>query len=73
MNPEQAAQAAEDLRAKVLVPGHVGRFSLAPHAWDDPFKRLVVTSQNRGYDLWTPKIGQPMFLDGGQQSFPSWW
>ncbi|WP_219910086.1 MBL fold metallo-hydrolase [Variovorax sp. WS11] len=27
MNPEKAAQAAEDLRTRVLMPGHVGRFS----------------------------------------------
>jgi L-ascorbate metabolism protein UlaG (beta-lactamase superfamily) len=73
MNPEQAAQAAQDLRAKVMVPGHVGRFSLAPHAWNDPFKRLTVASRNRGYELMTPKIGEPIYLDGKQQKFPSWW
>ncbi|WP_372380923.1 MBL fold metallo-hydrolase [Xanthomonas sp. NCPPB 1754] len=73
MNPEQAAQAAEDLRTHVLMPAHVGRFSLAPHDWDDPFKRIVAASQGRGYALWTPEIGQPVYLDGRAQSFTAWW
>ncbi|MCI0997534.1 MBL fold metallo-hydrolase, partial [Pseudomonas corrugata] len=73
MNPEQAAQAASDLRAQVLVPGHVGRFSLSPHDWDDPFKRITVASQGRGYALWTPEIGQTMHLDGRPHNFSAWW
>ncbi|SIR76143.1 L-ascorbate metabolism protein UlaG, beta-lactamase superfamily [Pseudacidovorax sp. RU35E] len=73
MNPEQAAQAAEDLRAKVLTPGHVGRFSIAPHDWDDPFKRITAVSRDRAYALWTPTMGQPVFLDGRTQSFTAWW
>ncbi|EGD01817.1 MBL fold metallo-hydrolase [Burkholderia pseudomultivorans] len=73
MNPEQAAQAAEDLRTRVLTPAHVGRFSIAPHDWDDPFKRITVASEKRDYALWTPKIGRPMYLDGRMQKFPPWW
>lgn len=73
MTPEQAAQAAEDLRTKALTPGHVGRFSLAPHDWDDPFKRIFAASQGRNYALWTPEIGQPIYLDGRIQSFTAWW
>lgn len=73
MNPEQAAQAASDLCAQVLVPGHVGRFSLSPHDWDDPFKRITVASQGRGYALWTPEIGQTMHLDGRPHNFSAWW
>lgn len=33
MTPEEAAQAAEDLQARALTPGHAGRFSIAPHDW----------------------------------------
>jgi len=36
MNPEQAAQAANDLGTDALTPAHVGRFTLAPHDWHDP-------------------------------------
>lgn len=73
MNPEQAAQAAEDLRARVLMPGHIGRFSIAPHDWDDPFKRITAASQGRRYSLWTPEIGEPSYLNGRAQSFTPWW
>lgn len=73
MNPEQAAQAAEDLRARALTPGHVGRFSISPHDWDDPFKRITKASQGRDYALWTPEIGRPVYLDGRTQNFSAWW
>jgi len=73
MTPEQAVQAAEDLHARVLMQAHVGRFSIAPHDWDDPFKRMVAASQGHGYALWTPEIGQAVYLDGRAQSFTAWW
>jgi len=73
MNPEQAAQAAEDLRANAFTPGHVGRFSISAHDWDDPFKRITAASLGRRYQLWTPRIGQPVYLDGREQVFSAWW
>ncbi len=73
MTPEQAVQAAEDLHARVLMQAHVGRFSIAPHDWDDPFKRMVAASRGHGYSLWTPEIGQAVYLDGCAQSFTAWW
>ena len=73
MNPEQAAQAAEDLHTKAFTPGHVGRFSIAPHDWDDPFKRITVASKGRDYALLTPVIGRTLFLDGRPQTFERWW
>jgi len=73
MNPEQAAQAATDLGANALTPAHVGRFTLAPHDWNDPFERLTIATEGRNYALWTPIIGQPIYLDGRAQTFQSWW
>ncbi|MFT0546391.1 MBL fold metallo-hydrolase [Allopusillimonas ginsengisoli] len=73
MNPEQAAQAAEDIRVRTLTPGHVGRFSISPHDWDDPFKRITAASRGRSYALWTPEIGRPIYLDGRAQTFSAWW
>ncbi|ROR17910.1 L-ascorbate metabolism protein UlaG (beta-lactamase superfamily) [Comamonas sp. BIGb0124] len=73
MNPEQAAQAADDLRIHALMQAHVGRFTIAPHDWDDPFKRIVAASRGHAYALWTPEIGQPVHLDGRAQSFTAWW
>lgn len=73
MTPEQAAQAAEDLHTEVLMPSHVGRFSISPHDWDDPFKRIAAASQGRRYELWTPEIGRVVLLDGRRKTFTAWW
>ncbi|WP_275166570.1 MBL fold metallo-hydrolase [Citrobacter koseri] len=73
MTPEQAAQAADDLRTRVLTPAHVGRFSISAHDWDDPFKRITTAVKGHVYTLWTPEIGQLAYLDGREQTFTPWW
>jgi len=73
MNPEQAAQAAKDMGTGALSPSHVGRFTLAPHDWDDPFERLAEASKGQDYALWTPMIGQAIYFDGRTQTFQAWW
>jgi L-ascorbate metabolism protein UlaG (beta-lactamase superfamily) len=73
MTPEEAAQAAEALRAKALLPAHVGRFSIARHSWDEPFKRIAAASEGKKYRLLTPMIGEPVSLDDGNQRFSRWW
>ncbi|WP_425057943.1 hypothetical protein SCACP_25210 [Sporomusa carbonis] len=73
MMPEEVAQAAEELKAKALLPGHAGKFAIANHSWDDPFKRITAASQNKNYKLITPMIGEPVELDNRQQLFSRWW
>ncbi|MCM3869624.1 MAG: MBL fold metallo-hydrolase [Pyrinomonadaceae bacterium] len=73
MTPEEAAQAALDLQADALLPGHVGKFSLARHSWDDPFRRITAASEGRSYRLLTPMIGLPILVDDQQQRFSRWW
>jgi L-ascorbate metabolism protein UlaG (beta-lactamase superfamily) len=73
MSPEQAAHAAADIHTKALTPSHVGRFSIAPHDWDDPFKRIFKASRSRSSALWTPIIGHPVYFDGRKQDFYAWW
>lgn len=73
MTPEQASQAASDLQAKSLLPGHIGKFSIAHHSWDDPFKRNYSAAQQADYQLLSPMIGQPFYLDGEEQTFEPWW
>lgn len=73
MMPEDAAQAAEDLRAGALLPAHVGKFSIAYHSWDDPFIRLAEASRGRAYRLLTPKLGEPVRMDDAGQRFERWW
>jgi L-ascorbate metabolism protein UlaG (beta-lactamase superfamily) len=73
MMPEEVAQAAEELRAKALLPGHAGKFAIANHAWDEPYRRIKLASQNKNYRLLTPLIGEPVELANQQQAFSSWW
>jgi L-ascorbate metabolism protein UlaG (beta-lactamase superfamily) len=73
MNPEQAAQAAEVLHAKALLPAHAGKFNLARHAWNEPFERITAASGHKSYRLATPKIGEALRLDQQTQRFSKWW
>ena len=73
MTPEEASRAAEILDTGALLSGHAGRFSLARHAWDEPFERAVEASKGKSYRLLTPRIGEPIRLNDPQQSFAHWW
>ncbi|CAM6358153.1 MBL fold metallo-hydrolase [Citrobacter sedlakii] len=73
MMPEETAQAAQDLRARAILPGHAGRFVLAKHTWDDPYKRLALASRHKPYRLLTPTLGEPVKLDDPAQQFTAWW
>ncbi|NDL62037.1 MBL fold metallo-hydrolase [Acerihabitans arboris] len=73
MFPEEVAQAAQDLGAQALLPGHIGRFSIAAHDWNEPFDRIVKASAGRPYTLLTPRIGEPVILANKTQRFSQWW
>ena len=72
MNPEEAAKAARDVGAKILMPTHVGRFSIANHTWDDPLIRARAAAKDAPYRLATPKIGEIVPLDGPMPD-AEWW
>lgn len=73
MTPEEAVKAARDLNASAVIPSHVGRFTIARHAWDEPFQRMAAASEGEGYRLLTPILGEPVDLANGQQPFTFWW
>jgi len=73
MTPEEAVRAAQDLGARALIPAHVGRFTIANHPWDEPFKRLAEECQKQSFRLLTPKIGEPVMPDDTHAPFSSWW
>lgn len=73
MMPEETAQAARDLRAKVLLPVHNSKFSLSVHAWDAPIKGLTVAAQKTGQRVLTPMIGEVVHLKDSTQVFKEWW
>nr|WP_320009430.1 MBL fold metallo-hydrolase [uncultured Desulfobulbus sp.] len=73
MTPEEAVQAARDLKAKALMPAHVGRFTIANHPWDEPYERVLAASKESGLPLVTPEIGAVMELKQSGEHFKEWW
>ncbi len=71
--PEEVIRAAEDLKAKKVIPVHWAKFSLALHDWDDPIKRVVAEAKRRNVELLHPMIGEEVDLKSDSQSFTEWW
>ncbi len=70
MLPAETAQASEDIRAKKVVPIHGGKFALARHLWNEPYKDLLAESANKNYELLTPQIGE--LINFHEQNFSLW-
>lgn len=73
MMPEEVSLAAEELNAGALLTAHSGKFQLANHPWDDPFKRITAASYGKNYRLLTPRIGEIVDLADKRQVFDRWW
>ncbi|MFZ1693659.1 MAG: MBL fold metallo-hydrolase [Flavobacteriales bacterium] len=72
MMPEETAQAAADVKAKVLMPIHWGKFSLAMHAWKEPIERVSAKAAQLGIPLLTPRIGR--IVNGPDMKLSErWW
>ena len=73
MMPEEAVQAAIDLKSKLILPIHWGAFTLAFHEWTDPIERITKKANELNMPIATPKIGEPVIL--GNTIFPTekWW
>lgn len=72
--PEETAQAAVDLNAKVMMPIHWGAFTLALHSWTDPIERVSIAAQKLSMPLVAPVIGEQVYLDNLQNYHTkTWW
>lgn len=72
MMPEEVVQAAEDLKAKILLPVHWSKFALSVHAWDEPMIRLVEEARRKNVPVAHPMIGEPLYLNETVAS-TEWW
>lgn len=72
MMPEETAQAALDVKARVLMPVHWGKFSLALHSWTEPIERLSAKAKELGLPLLTPRIGA-IVVDADRSRSENWW
>ena len=72
MMPEETAQAAVELQAKILLPVHWGKFSLGLHAWDEPIIRVTKACTERNMPVIHPMIGECVNLNAPIAS-KRWW
>lgn len=72
MMPEETAQAAADLRARLLLPVHWAKFKLALHPWNEPVERVLDAAVKLSIPVTTPMIGEPVPVKG---IYPhqQWW
>lgn len=69
--PNETAAAAEDIHAQNVIPIHGGKFALARHEWNAPYRDLTSESFNKSYKLLTPKIGELIDFTK-EQNFSEW-
>ncbi|MFT3705831.1 MAG: MBL fold metallo-hydrolase [Agriterribacter sp.] len=62
MFPEETIQAAIDLKAKVLLPVHWGKYSLSVHPWNEPIERAVKKAEEMNVTIVTPMIGETISI-----------
>jgi len=72
MLPEQTIDAAIDLKAKILLPVHWGKFILSTHDWNEPIKRVSKAAIENNITITTPMIGEAVVLN---TNYPlnKWW
>lgn len=72
MFPEETVKATQDLQAKVLLPVHWGKFTLAMHSWDDSVNRVVMQAKLDRVQITTPMLGERILL---AEHYPNttWW
>ena len=73
MMPEEVLKAAQELRAKKLLPVHSSKFAIANHAWDEPLSKITELNKDANISLITPCIGEPVNLKDDAQEFTEWW
>lgn len=73
MQPEQVLQAAQDLRAKHLVPVHSAKFALANHDWDEPLRKITELNKELQFPIITSPIGEKINWENPAQTDKKWW
>lgn len=70
--PEEVVTEGIELKAKMLMPIHWGKFALANHDWHEPINRFVKAAANQNVQYTTPMIGEPVVLN---EHYPktNWW
>jgi L-ascorbate metabolism protein UlaG (beta-lactamase superfamily) len=74
LGPEQAVQAHDMVRGKVLMPVHWGLWVLAMHGWTEPVERIVVEAAQRHVVVAVPRPGESIEPAALTEATPQrWW
>ncbi len=73
MMPEETAQAAVDLQAKLAMPIHWGAFTLAYHDWMEPVERMTKKAKELNVNVATPRVGEVLQLKSSHIPQEKWW
>jgi L-ascorbate metabolism protein UlaG (beta-lactamase superfamily) len=73
MMPEETAQAAVDISARLMMPIHWGAFTLAVHAWNEPPERASKKAAELSMPFITPKIGEYIEWNAESPASSDWW
>ncbi|WP_075602303.1 MBL fold metallo-hydrolase [Saccharicrinis aurantiacus] len=73
MMPNEVLQAAKDLNAKAILPGHSGKFSLANHDWDTPLSEITKLHKDTTFHIITPLIGEKVPISNSDKTYTFWW
>lgn len=72
MFPEQTAHAHLDLKGKLLMPIHWGKFDLALHPWKESVNRLAKKANEENIQLFTPEVGELVSIKSSDNT-EKWW
>ncbi|MFD0837077.1 MBL fold metallo-hydrolase [Mariniflexile aquimaris] len=73
MLPGEQLKAANDLKAKAILPVHLGKFTLANHDWNEPLDKITNENNQSAIKVITPLIGEQVNLRDSLQQFKHWW
>ena len=71
MMPEESAQAAADVKTRIAIPIHWGKFPLSLHDWNEPPTRFECKARELGLTFLTPQIGESFNPEKAQLN--TWW
>lgn len=71
--PDDLPKIITELKAKHVIPVHLGKFALAKHAWDEPLNKIKENGKANNFDILTPMIGEKLNLNDSVFNFKEWW
>lgn len=69
LGPDNAMRVHEQVRGKTLLPVHWGTFVLAPHAWDQPIRRVMELAEATGTQILAPIMGETVHREAGVHAY----